>query len=56
MKDKLLSSDLTEELCIGALTIICIVTIIFMPSDSSNIVSALGGGLVGYLTKGTSIK
>jgi len=44
-------NNYTEEICIVAITSITIASMFLMGSDASNIVSALGGGLLGYLTK-----
>ena len=50
--EKNMKFDLTEELCIVALAVICVVAITTLKSSSTQIVSAIGGGLVGYLTRG----
>jgi len=48
------STDYSEELCILAIASIAIVSIIYLGADASNIVSAVGGGLVGYLKRGNA--
>jgi len=42
-----------EIVCIVVLGIVATFSIFYLKSDASNIVSAIGGGLVGYL-KGSS--
>lgn len=44
--------DLTEELCILAVTCIAMAAIFVLEKSSAQIVSAAIGGLVGYLTRG----
>lgn len=51
MDKKWYEIDWSEEFCIAAIATIAIVSIIFLKTDASNIVSAAGGGLVGYLTR-----
>jgi len=51
MKPKWYKSDFTEELCILSVLIIAILAILTMSDESSNIVSTVVGGLIGYLTR-----
>ena len=53
-KIPLYTTDFSEEVCIICIMLIAITSIIIMGADSSNIVSAIGGGLVGYLKRGNS--
>lgn len=48
--------DFTEELCILIIGVIALVSIWILKKDSVPIVTGLGGGLVGYLTKGIKQK
>jgi len=48
-----IKQDWSEELCIVAVAVIAITAIMVLKADSAQIVSAIGGGLVGYLTRGT---
>ena len=47
----LLDKDWSEELCIVAIAVVAIWTVSELGVDSSNIVSAAVGGLIGYLTR-----
>ena len=47
-------TDWSEELCIICITLIALFAILYMGADASNIVSAVGGGLVGYLKRGVN--
>ena len=42
-----------EQLCIICITFIAVLSMSLLGTDASNIVSATGGGLVGYLTRGS---
>ena len=44
--------EIPEELTIVALAVIAIVAMIILGVESKEAVSAIGGGLVGYLAKG----
>ena len=44
--------EISEELTIVALAVIAIVAMIILGVESKEAVSAIGGGLVGYLAKG----
>jgi len=48
------NNDWSEELCILCITLIAVSAILYLGAEASNIVSAVGGGLVGYLTRGAS--
>ena len=47
-------SDLSEELTIIALLAIAICCIVVLGVDGKEAVSAIGGGLVGYLSRGNN--
>jgi len=43
----------TENLTIGMLGLICFVSLYFLEIEAKEVVIAVSGGLVGYLTKGS---
>lgn len=53
---KIWMQDWTEELCILVIGAIALVSIFMLKTDSVPIVTGLGGGLVGYLTRGIKQK
>ena len=50
---KWFDQDWSEEFCIFCLALVAIFAILYLGTDASNVVSAVGGGLVGYLKRGT---
>jgi len=48
--------DWSEELCISVLGAIAIVSILLLDKESIPVVTGIGGGLVGYLTRGIKQK
>lgn len=44
---------ISEELTIAALAVIAMGAMVILGAESKEAVSAIGGGLVGYLAKGT---
>ena len=45
--------DVSEEITIVILGVIAVVAMVILSGESKEIVSAIGGGLVGYLAKAT---
>jgi|GEM_PF-2195534 len=43
--------DISEELTIVALAAIAVLAMVMLKADAKEVVSAIGGGLVGYLAK-----
>lgn len=50
--DKWYNEDFTEELCIIAIVVVLVFAQFNLGSESSNLLSAGVGGLIGYLTRG----